>query len=95
MYWRPITVMFNDFPFGGSFWSAVAYSVPVSLSPIRLAPPALEFGGFWIAPRRVNVRIARPTRTTAAATVQPTSSRVLPWICAALAPLRARNLISA
>ena len=38
---------------------------------------------------------ASPTRITAAPTVQPTSRRVLPWICAATAPLRARNLISA
>ena len=34
------------------------------------------------------------TRITAAPTVQPISSRVLPWICAATRPLRARYLNS-
>ncbi len=33
-------------------------------------------------------------RITAAPTVQPTSSFVLPWICAAVRPLRARYLNS-
>ena len=32
------------------------------------------------------------TSTTAAATVQPISSRVLPWICAATRPRLALNL---
>ena len=42
----------------------------------------------------MNVKTARKIRIAAAPTVQPISSRVLPCICAATAPLRARNLIS-
>jgi hypothetical protein len=40
------------------------------------------------------VTMASATRITAAATVQPISRRALPRICAATAPLRARNLMS-
>ena len=42
-----------------------------------------------------NVTIVMTTRMSAAPTVQPISSRVLPWICAATAPRLARNFHSA
>ena len=43
----------------------------------------------------MNVKTVMNTTITKAPTVQPTSRRVLPWICAAAVPLRARNLTSA
>jgi hypothetical protein len=93
MYCRPITWMFSDFPFGGSFWSALAYSRVVWA--VVSSPSGPELGGFWIEESFVKVSTARPVRITAAATVQPTSRRVLPRICAATAPLRWRKRISA
>src|ERR1700730_1934860 len=89
MYCRPMTVMFNDFPFGGSLRSALAYSRP--LLPTRWSSVGLEWGGLSIEDSCGNVSTASASRTTPAATVQPTSRRVLPRICAATAPLRARN----
>ena len=53
-----------------------------------------EFAGVVIEFSFANVTTVRTTRISAAASVQPTSSRVLPWICAATRPLRARNLNS-
>jgi hypothetical protein len=49
-----------------------------------------DLAGFLIPGNMMNVATVRKTRITAAPTVQPTSSRVLPWICAATRPLRAR-----
>ena len=43
----------------------------------------------------MNVKIVMKIRITPAPTVQPISSRVLPWIWAATMPLRARKLTSA
>jgi hypothetical protein len=40
------------------------------------------------------VMIASAMSTTAAPTVQPISKRVLPWICMATRPLRARKRTS-
>ena len=40
----------------------------------------------------MNVTTVRTTRIIAAAIVQPISSRVLPWICAAVRTFLARNL---
>lgn len=51
-------------------------------------------GGFWIAESLTKVITASTTRITAAPAVQPISRRVLPWICAATAPLRLRNFHS-
>ncbi len=62
--------------------------------PAVLAAAASEFGGLRIVGSVANVKIAMNTRMTAAPTVQPISSWVLPWICAATAPLRARYLKS-
>ena len=94
MYWRPITLMFSDLPFGGSLRSELAYSRPLLRRPAcrRSAP---ELGGFWIEESLAKVTTPSASRITAAATVQPTSRRVLPRICAGTAPLRARKLISA
>jgi hypothetical protein len=71
----------------------LAYS-RFSASP-SCAPPGPEFGGSWIEESFANVITASARRITAAATVQLTSSRVLPWIWAGTLPLRLRNLISA
>ena len=54
---------------------------------------ALESGGLMIAGRWMKVTIVNATRISAAATVQPISSRVFPWIWAATAPFLARNLM--
>ena len=56
------------------------------------APLASTTDGFGslIAPSLRNVKKVMKMRITAAPTVQPTSSLVLPWICAAWRPLRAR-----
>ena len=48
----------------------------------------LDAAGFLIPGSITKVAIVRKTRITAAPTVQPISSRVLPWICAATRPLR-------
>ena len=50
-----------------------------------------DAGGFLIEPSLMNVTTVRKTRITAAPTVQPISSRVLPWIWAATRPRRARK----
>ena len=72
--------MFSDLPFGGSLRSALAYSRPLAAGQLVAFGP--EFGGFWIEDSLAKVTIASATRITAAATVQPTSRRVLPRICA-------------
>ena len=46
--------------------------------------------GSLIAGSLMNVKAVMKIRITAAPTVQPTSSFVLPWIWAAVRPLRAR-----
>ena len=51
-----------------------------------------DAAGFLIPGSITNVATVRNTRITAAPTVQPISRRVLPWICAATRPLRARYL---
>ena len=93
MYWRPTTVMFSDFPFGGSLRLALASVRP--LCPPSVTPSGPELGGFWIEESLAKVSTARAIRITAAPTVQPTSRRVFPRICAGTAFLRARNLTSA
>ena len=52
-----------------------------------------DAGGFLIPGSLMKVTIVMNTRITAAPTVQPISSRVLPWIWAATRPRRALNLI--
>ena len=54
-----------------------------------------DAGGFLMSGSMMNVKTVMKIRITPAPTVQPISSRVLPWIWAATAPLRARNLTSA
>ena len=54
-------------------------------------PSADDSGGLRMSSSLMNVSVARITRITAAPTVQPISSRVLPRIWAATAPLRALN----
>ena len=89
MYCRPITVMLSDLPFGGSLRSELAYRTP-PLAACAL-PPGDELGGFWIDDSLANVSTASASRTADAPSVQPTSRRVLPRICAATARLRARK----
>src|SRR6185437_14253050 len=82
-YWRPWTQIVMLLPLGGVGRVTEADST---------TPLALESGGLMIAGRWMNVTTVKATRIRAAATVQPISSRVLPWICAATAPFFARNL---
>src|SRR5690242_13187229 len=82
MYWRPCTQMVIFLPLGG-LGSVVAAA---------RAMPGFEFGGLMMLGSFTKVTTVSTTRIRAAATVQPISSRVLPWICAATAPFLARNL---
>ena len=92
MYCWPLTQTLSDLPLGGNFLvGPEAKSVPLSASCRPLAP---EFGGLRMLLSLAKVKAASTTRMSAAPTVQPTSSRVLPRIWAATAPLRARNLTS-
>src|SRR5580692_10842383 len=84
--WRPTTVIFSDFPLGGSFCTLLAYKRELSLT--RRSPSGLESTGLSIEESLANVSPAKANRITAAPTVQPISRRVLPWIWAATAPLR-------
>ena len=59
---------------------------------VSTSPLAPEFGGLMMLGSLTNVTTVSTTRISAAATVQPISKRVLPWICAATAPRLARNL---
>ena len=51
-----------------------------------------DAAGFLIPGSITKVAMVRKTRITAAPTVQPISSRVLPWIWAATRPFLARYL---
>src|SRR3954464_3401022 len=67
-------------PFGGGGWSVDATSVVAA----TLLPWASmsDAGGFLIPGSLMKVTTVMNTRITAAPTVQPISSRVLPWIWA-------------
>ena len=52
-----------------------------------------EAAGFLMSGSLMNVTAVMNTRITAAPTVQPISSRVLPWIWAATRPFLARYLM--
>src|SRR2546430_4647962 len=82
MYWRPCTQIVTCLPLGGVGCVVEADSTT----------PGLEFGGLMMPPSLTNVTTVIATRISAAATVQETSRRVLPWIWAATAPFLARNL---
>src|SRR5436305_14335216 len=84
MYCRPCTQIVSFLPLGGVGSLVEADKIGV----------ALEFGGLMIPGSLTNVTTVSTTRITAATTVQPISSRVLPWIWAATAPFLARNLIT-
>ena len=74
-------------PLGGFGWSVEAKSVvEATLAPLASMS---EAGGFLIPGSLMKVTTVMKTRITAAPTVQPISSRVLPWICAATRPRRA------
>ena len=62
------------------------------LSEADSRPFALVFGGSVMLGSFTNVTTVMTTRITAAATVQPISRRVLPWIWAATLFFLARNL---
>ena len=64
--------------------------VEATLAPLASMSDA---GGFLIPGSLMNVTIVMNTRITAAPTVQPISSRVLPWIWAATRPRRALKRI--
>ena len=82
MNWRPWTQIVTFLPFGGFG----------RLSDADSSPLALVFGGLMMLGSFTNVTTVMMTRITAAATVQPISSRVLPWIWAATLFFLARNL---
>ena len=83
--------MLSFAPFGTAGWSVEASSV-ADATWLPLASMS-EAGGFLIPGSLMNVTTVMNTRITAAPTVQPISSRVLPWIWAATWPRRALNLI--
>ena len=88
-----MTWIFSDaLPFGGAGWSVDAYSTFAALTGLPSAS-ICDAAGFLMSSSRTNVNTVRKIRIAAAPTVQPISSCVLPWICAATAPLRARYLI--
>src|SRR3954451_5995307 len=89
MYCWPLTQMLSDLPFGGRSFVGPAATSTRSASWRPFGP---ELGGVRIPGSWMNVSTARTTRITAAPIVQPISRRVLPRICAATAPRRARNL---
>src|SRR5205809_109072 len=75
MYWRPWTQIVTCLPFGGVGAVVDADSTT----------PGFEFGGLMMPPSLTNVMTVMATRISAAATVQETSRRVLPWIRATAA----------
>ncbi len=76
-------------PGGGAGWSIEATSTPWA------SPSGPVAGGFLMSPRYRKVITAIRTTTTPAPTVQPSSSRSLPRICAGSGPpRRARYLTS-
>ena len=78
-------------PVGGAGWSVEAKA---TLDATRLPLASMsEAAGFLIPGSMMKVTAVMKMRITAAPTVQPTSRRVLPWICAATRPLRARKRI--
>ena len=85
MYWRPWTQIVSSCRWAGSARSTEADST---------SPLALEFGGLTMLGSLMNVTTVSTTRISAAATVQPISRRVLPWIWAATGFFLARNLKS-
>src|SRR4051795_7949818 len=89
-YCCPSTRIFSTLP-DGDFWSGDASSVPSASATCGEPSEGL---GFLIAPSLLNVKAVMKMRMQAAPTVQPISSGVLPWICAATRPLRARYLNS-
>ncbi len=85
MYWRPWMQTDSFLPLGGVGWVTDAD---------RARPAASELGGLTMLGSLTKVTTVSTTRIRAAASVQPISRRVLPWIWAATAPFLARNLNS-
>src|SRR6202035_2322793 len=83
MYWRPCTQIVSFLPLGG------AGSL---IDAERKVPEAVELGGLRMLGSLMNVTTVSTTRISAAPTVHPISSRVLPWIWAATGFRFARNL---
>ena len=81
MNWRPWTQIVSFLPLGGVGWLSD-----------DSRKPAFEFGGLRMLGSLMKVTTVRTTRIIAAAIVQAISSRVLPWICAAVRTFLARNL---
>ena len=89
-YCMPSTLMFIASPSGGASWSVEAKAA-LDATGLPFAS-MLDAAGFLIPGSITKVATVRKTRITAAPTVQPISSRVLPWICAATRPRLARYL---
>ena len=89
-YCMPSTLMFIDAPSGGASWS-VAANAAFDATGLPFSSMS-DAAGFLIPGSITKVATVRKTRMTAAPTVQPISSRVLPWICAATRPFLARYL---
>ena len=88
--------MLSDLPLGGSFLLGPAATRTPGATPVEAVskPLAPVSSGLRMLGSAMKVATARTMTITAAPIVQPISSRVLPRICAATAPLRARNFHS-
>ena len=71
MYWRPWMQTVSFLPFGG---------VGSVTEADRTRPPESELGGSMMLGSLTKVTTVSTTRISVAATVQPISSCVLPWI---------------
>ncbi len=93
-----MTLIVIFLPFGGLGAVVEAVStapglagLPVDAIARPFGPP---FGGSWMSESLRKVMAASTTRISAAPSVQESSSRVFPWIWAALAPVRRRKRTS-
>ena len=82
--------MLSESPRGGAGWSVEA-NIAAAATGLPWASMS-DAAGSLIPGSLMNVTAVMNTRITAAPIVQPTSSRVLPWIWAATRPRRALNL---
>ena len=81
--------MRSESPFGGASWSVEA-NCALAATGLPCASMS-DAAGSLIPGSMMKVTAVMNTRITAAPTVQPTSSRVLPWIWAATRPRPALN----
>src|SRR4051794_14276920 len=80
-----------DAPLGGGGWSVEAKAALDALTGLPFASIS-DAAGFLMLGSITKVAVVMKISRHAAPTVQPISSRVLPWIWAATRPFLARNL---